>query len=338
MREARRQQWLDRKARIASGVCILCAVFSALSSPVQAEPVAVEEAAVVVRAQAEPREVNIGDPIRYTVEASAAEDVELIVPVLAGAVGGFTITDFGESPLRREKGRLILSRWYTLTTFATGDQFIPAPTVTYRTPGEDLREAEGNEVFIGVASLLGQDAEADDIRDVKKPETLPFDWRPYALFAGLLLLAGGVLVAFAYFLNRPRRPRQVPRRPPHEVALAALQRLRRRRLVEEGDYETYYVELSTIVRRYLEDAFSMRAPEMTTEEFLPTLAADKRLSLSQRRLLGEFLSQADLVKFARHRPSPEDADSAHEAARRLVEETRPQNAAPRKVEVNRAAA
>jgi hypothetical protein len=62
---------------------------------------------------------------------------------------------------------------------------------------------------------------------------------------------------------------------------------------------------------------------MTTEEFLVAVAGDGRLAPPHRRLLGDFLSQADLVKFARHLPTFQDSDNAHAAARRFVEDTRP---------------
>ena len=74
---------------------------------------------------------------------------------------------------------------------------------------------------------------------------------------------------------------------------------------------------------------------MTTEEFLATATADRRLAAALRRLLGDFLSQADLVKFARHLPTLNDTEAAYDAARRFVEETRPQPAA---TEVQRAPA
>ena len=48
----------------------------------------------------------------------------------------------------------------------------------------------------------------------------------------------------------------------------ALNRLRAQGLIEQGQFEDYYVQLSSIVRHYLEDRFHLRAPEMTTEEFL----------------------------------------------------------------------
>ena len=61
----------------------------------------------------------------------------------------------------------------------------------------------------------------------------------------------------------------------------------------------------------------------TTEEFLSAAARDHQLSPVQQARLAEFLSQADLVKFARHRPGLEESEAAYRAARRFVEETRP---------------
>ncbi len=277
-----------------------------------------------MQAAVDRKEITIGDPIRYTVEVSAAADTEVLIPVLRGAIGAFSITDFGDVPPRKANGRVVVSRWYTLTIFETGDHLIPAPAVQYRTPGEDLREATGNEVLVGVASVVAREKTPPaDVRDVKPPEQLPFDWRPYGIAAAVVVAVGLFGAALYLLLNRPKRQRIVPARPPHEVALAALTRLRSRGLVEQGQFEEYYVELSAIIRRYLEDHFHLRAPEMTTEEFLGTVARDGRLVPAHRRLLGEFLSQADLVKFARHLPTLHDAETAYDAARRFVDDTRP---------------
>src|SRR5207247_5345081 len=102
----------------------------------------------------------------------------------------------------------------------------------------------------------------------------------------------------------------------------ALERLRRRGLVEAGAMKDYYSELSAIVRTYLEQRFEIRAPEMTTEEFLLASARGGRLVGPHRALLGEFLKDSDLVKFARHLPTVADGERAWAAARRFVDETR----------------
>lgn len=321
------------------GRCLIVAALILLAATsVSAQPTPDAAAPVSVQASVDRTQITIGDPIRYTVAVTTSADTEVIIPVLTGNLGDFTISDFGEIPPRRENGRLITARWYTLTIFDTGDHLVPAPKVSYRVPGEGLREIEGNEVLVGVTSLLEQDQAATDIRDIKPPEEVPFDWRPYGIGAAAVVGVGLLGAGLFYWLNRPRRQRRLPPRPADEVALAALGALRAQRLTEAGRFGEYYVRLSSIVRQYLEERFQLRAPEMTTEEFLSAAANDSRLVPPQRRLMAEFLSQADLVKFARHFPTLVDAENAYQAARRFVEETRPQAQPGAPTEVQHAAA
>jgi hypothetical protein len=130
-------------------------------------------------------------------------------------------------------------------------------------------------------------------------------------------------VAAALRLRAWRRPAAAVRRPraPHELAAEELERLRARGLVAEGAFKEFYSGLSAIVRTYLERRFALRAPEMTTEEFLLASARDGRLLPAHRRLLGDFLAESDLVKFARHLPTMAAAERAWTAGRRFVDET-----------------
>lgn len=196
-----------------------------------------------------------------------------------------------------------------------------SPPVRYRRPGEDLTEAPADEVVVTVESVLARAAGATDIRNIKPPEEPPVDWRPYYL-AGAALAALAALALLASRLRRrAARAHPVPPPPPHEIALEELERLRARRLIEEGAFKEYYSRLSAIVRAYVERRFGLRSPEMTTEEFLLTSARSGRLDHAHRALLGEFLTESDLVKFARHLPTIEASARAWASARRFVEET-----------------
>ena len=269
-------------------------------------------------------EVTIGDPIRYTISVTAAAGVEVEIPLLGEQVGDFTVLDFGELPPRTENGQVVTGRWFRLTTFETGQHLLPGPTIRYRHQAGERERIDGNDVSITVISLLAEAGQNPELRDIKPPEVLPFDWRPYGLVAvaGLVLagLGGGL-----FFYLRRLAPAVAPAVAPaaSQVALEALRRLHARGLIEKQQFETYYVSLSAIVREYLENGLNLRAPEMTTEEFLSTAARDRQLSPVQQERLAEFLSQADLVKFARHRPRLEESEAAYRAARRFVEETRP---------------
>jgi hypothetical protein len=95
--------------------------------------------------------------------------------------------------------------------------------------------------------------------------------------------------------------------------------LLKRDLIARGDPKEFYLELTMIVRRYIERSHGVRAPEQTTEEFLAAASWDPRFSREVLAKLREFLQAADLVKFAAHRPAPGAAERATDTARDYIE-------------------
>jgi len=321
---------LSRSSWLAFSALILSVLLT--GRPAGAQSSAAPRGPVQVTASVEPQKVTIGSPFRYTMRVTAEPEVELVIPILAERLGDFLITDFGEVPHQPKDGEVVVERWYTLVTYEPGDKVVPGPTVQYRVAGSDLISLDAPDTLVIVQSLLGKGDSDPDIRDIKPPVAVPRDYRPLWWGAAGLLLLAGAMFGLHRLLNRRRAARAVPPRPAHEVALEALARLHAGRLLEQGRHEDYYVRLSAIVRRYLEDRFGLRAPEMTSEEFLHAAQMNPQLAHDHRSSLGRFLTEADLVKFARHIPQQEEAERAHGAARRFVETTRPET------EVTRAAA
>lgn len=164
-----------------------------------------------------------------------------------------------------------------------------------------------------------------DIRGIKPPVDIPDPW----LWLWVLLsgLAAAILVLVIVGLFRRKKAEVVDEVviPPH---VRAKQRLAEAlRLI--GDPNRFCTEVSQTLRLYLEERFTLRAPERTTEEFLVELQNSKHLTLDQKLSLGEFLQSCDLVKFARHEPTESNLRQLHDSALRLVDETQfePINAA-----------
>jgi hypothetical protein len=115
---------------------------------------------------------------------------------------------------------------------------------------------------------------------------------------------------------------------PIERAWAELQRLLSRNLPGKGLYKDFYVELTMVVRRYIERTHGIHAPEQTTQEFL--LAAAKH-PLFKREVLAQlqtFLESADLVKFAGQEATLAMAEDATQKAKRYIEDDSRQMATP----------
>jgi hypothetical protein len=195
--------------------------------------------------------------------------------------------------------------------------------VAFRAPGEPLTDATPIETRISIESLVDQATGVKDLRDIKPPRPVPRDWRPFLVVGAGVALLAAIVGALVWWRRRGRPAAPAPPVPAEVRARTALAELAARGLAERGAFKEYYAALSAIVRVYLEERFKLRAPEMTTEEFLAATARGAELTRPQRGTLGEFLRESDLVKFARHVPAAADAERAFAAAQRFVDETAP---------------
>ena len=282
---------------------------------------------VEVRTGVEARAVTIGSPVRYTLEVSAPTGTHVEIPQLGGVVGGFEVVDFGDEPAREAGGRTVATRWFELLTYDTGEHLVPGPSIQYRGVDGEVRSVAAPDTTIYVQSLLDAPGAtpATDVRDIKGSVAKP---RDHTALVWIAVGIAAVLALVAWFVRRLARPPAAagpPPRPVHERALAALAQLQAAHLIEAGRFEEFYVRLSGIVRDYVEGRFRLRAPEMTTEEFLQAAQRRAEMAPVHRALLGQFLGEADLVKFARHHPAPEDAERALSAAGEFVRSTAPED-------------
>lgn len=162
----------------------------------------------------------------------------------------------------------------------------------------------------------------NDIKDVKPLINLPVIWWWLVILSAVILGAAGL----AYFLWRRRAVAsgQVPlqQHAPWEIALERMAILEAKQYPAKGQFKPYYIELADIIRHYLEGRFRIKAPEMTTEEFLSYLRLSAALKDEHKQALRDFLNGCDMVKFAKHEPSVQDAAANFQLAKRLIEETR----------------
>ena len=109
---------------------------------------------------------------------------------------------------------------------------------------------------------------------------------------------------------------------PDIYALERLKALQEKQLWQKGEIKHYYIELSDIVREYMENRFHFPALESTTDEIMLQVQkhlADEKMIADVRVLL----ETSDLVKFAKHHPLVEEHQQSFEMAGRFIDKTRP---------------
>lgn len=142
----------------------------------------------------------------------------------------------------------------------------------------------------------------------------------YYMVAGIILL--GVLIAAYLFVRRTGR-KPGPSVPPHRHALRALAELENRDLVPKGEFRIFYSELSEIMRGYIEGSMGFSALEQTTHEIMQNLFEVDRIERDDANGLRELLEEADMVKFAKYRPSRESAQERLYQGKVFIRNTAP---------------
>ena len=162
-------------------------------------------------------------------------------------------------------------------------------------------------------------AGTNELRDIKAPVEIPSGWAWLWWTLGALALVAASVAAWRHWRNKRTQIATEKILPPHERARLKL----RAAPLLIGDPRAFCILVADTIRLYLEERFDLHAPERTTEEFLYELQSSPVLTAAHKEALGEFLTQCDLVKFARHEPMQTELETLLDFANRLINETEP---------------
>ncbi|MCB1739431.1 MAG: hypothetical protein KDK91_03620 [Gammaproteobacteria bacterium] len=286
---------------------------------------------VVATLRLQPAEPRIGDALSLQITVVAPAEVEVLMPEFGQSLDRFAILDFAPSQRVDSQGRIVRQQIYRLQTLRSGAHAIPPIIIEFvdRRPGQ--REApEGEDAYELLTERLDfevRSVKPADAGDGLEPALGPLPpleapsvaaatrWLWALPVLGVALLVG--LLVLRAWRARGRR------RSPYQIASARLAALKARPLPDSAaEMDRFFVELSDLVRRYLEGRFHLHAPELTSEEFIDVASGSPDLSDTHKHFLNEFLQIADRVKFARHLPAGQQVASLLSSVDNFVEQTR----------------
>ncbi len=284
------------------------------------------QGSIEVESKIDRSEMLIGDVIEYSILAKHDPDIEVKELPMAANLGQFEIRDYTVHDPVKSDGKILERIDYQISTFDTGEYTIPPVAIKYTVAQDSVVKSIKTEPLTITVNSLNPD-EAGDIRDIKPPLA------PAPNYKNLILLIVGIVLVLLltvgiYIVLRRRKQgkplfpqRTEPPRPPHEVALEALHRLRQSDLLATGQVKTFFSELSEILRVYIEDRYFIDAMEMTTREMLAALR-EQTADTESIEMLREVAETADLVKFAKFMPTENTHNRSLNLGFEFIERTR----------------
>ncbi len=284
-------------------LAICCQLFAFVIFNLLLSPIAFSQE-VTATASTDKSEYLVGDYIHYNIQINYGKGLKVYPPFLKDSLRNVTLIK-EETPVQEEKtGKVTATYGYILSGYDSAAITIPPIKVLFQGPGDTTaRYALTNPVSFTVRTVNVNMQEG--IKDVKSPLTIPLDWRLILLLVVVALAILGII----YFLYRRyvrKKSRTQPGRkievlPPHAIALAALKGLEEKKLWQKGLIKEYHSEITEIIRRYFESRFDMPAMELPTSEAVELLRR-RQDSEPILKTTYDFLSNADLVKFAKFTP------------------------------------
>ncbi|KAA2244651.1 hypothetical protein F0L74_01365 [Chitinophaga agrisoli] len=287
-----------------------------------------------VKARTDTDRIRIGEQLKLELTADLdlnsmpGASLKVVFPNLPDSFAHWEVVDrTGLDTLGQTNGEKHFKQTLTLTSFDSGHWEIPPlkfEVYSTRTDGSyDSMFTQPIGIDVGTVTVDTTKA----FKPIKSVRTVDWAWLDYwpymAAGAGLVI----VLFALWWFLLRKRKkkepaPEPVSLEPVYDRTIRLLKELDTEKVWQQGNVKEYYSRLTDILRTYFEEQFGIAALEQTTAELLQNIKPVTILN-QQRDKLRSLLSLADLAKFAKLQPSPEEhVDSMHKAME-IVEWTKP---------------
>lgn len=290
---------------------------------------------VSVTATLDTSEILIGQQIRLTLRTEYSTNqgnVKIDFPNISDTIIK-QIEVINKSPVERyipdssNLNRLGMKQTLVITSFDSG--YYAIPPFRFVINGDSNNIATTEPLLLTVHTIAVDTTQ--DVKDIKPPIEVPFSWKEYLPYvywglAALTALAGIILLVI--YLAKKRKVQQAPqiitpKVPPHVIAIERLEKLREEKLWQQGKIKQYHSEISEILKQYLEHRFFIPAMEQVTEEILHslrTIVADEE----QKMKLRQTLTLADLVKFAKEHPLPQENEQSWIIAYDFINATKPE--------------
>lgn len=288
---------------------------------------------IKVEAKLDKSTIVLGDQTILRLSAQLPVNDKISFPVLADTISSkIQIVEVGKTDTVADKNNpavRTVSRQYTITSFDAGLQTIPA--FLFQVNAQSFKT---DPLPLQVTSVAVDTTKA--IYDIKQPLAVRysfFDWlRDHWQWVVVSLLGVLLIAGLLYYLWQKRKNKPVfavvkPLVPADVTALNKLVVLRDKKLWQQEEVKQYHIELTDILREYLEKRYHIKALEQTSDEIFAGLR-HMEIADQNRNKLRQILMLADLVKFAKGKPSNSENEQSIENAISFVTDTKEINQLP----------
>jgi hypothetical protein len=137
------------------------------------------------------------------------------------------------------------------------------------------------------------------------------------LLVVFLIIVGSIIIAI-YMTRKPEdKGPKVPAIPLPIQWMKQLESIDQQQLWQNGKHKAYYVEVTGVIRKFIEYKYNIKALEQTSHEIISSLKLSAIDPAMMNRIQNLF-SLSDLIKFAKSLPTPQENEEAMSIAKSIL--------------------
>ena len=246
----------------------------------------------------------IGQQRELTLEltCNSGQKIEMppLQPEMPLADGVEVVELIARDSARLDEGkRLMLTERWAITAFDSALVYLQPFTARV-----DGKPYQSKSLGLKVLTVPVDTVHTDQFFGPKTIQDNPFSWADWKPLLWLAFLTAAVFllllyVGLRYHQNKPiiKIVKRTVKLPPHQVAMAEIERIKAERKWAEEDSKEYYTLLTDALRGYIRDRYGFNATEMTSSEIIYHLTQVQDQQAFDE--LRQLFQTADLVKFAK---------------------------------------
>ncbi len=279
-------------------------------------------AKVDLKTELDTNNILIGEHITISFIVTAPKQANPIWPILSDTARKIEIIkDFPADTILKENNILTLKKSYIVTSFDQGSFHLPPAIIRFAKSSDSLVATIPAMQFRTIKVDTAQPIK-DIVGPMKQPITF-MEILPYLL----IILGVAAIVYFVLFFLKRYKPKPLaekafePKIPAHLLALQQLRALEEKKLWQNAKVKQYYIELTEIIRSYIERRFNIFAMEMTSGEIKSALNSIDVDSALKNKFF-TMLDNADLAKFAKYEPLPDENFASMKICEEFIDATK----------------
>ncbi len=281
-------------------------------------------AQVAVTVTTDKFEYEIGDYIRIEITASGNSNGSYFWPA-ANEIAPYEVITVNPVDTVIVGGETVYKQKIIFSVYEANKYYFPQVTIPYKKPNDNTAYFAVSDSLPFIVKSIAVDTTAT-IKPIKLiQDVVVVDFTPLYIFLIINVIIAVAFIIYFFFIRKEIKTTLAkpagPQKSFYEIAIDNLRLLDEKKLWQQDELKLYYSELTDILRLYIEQRFTVNALESTSDEILEQL---NHIAITKPFTddVAFILQLADMAKFAKSRPLPNENVKAMELAQQFVESTK----------------